>query len=440
MVMTNETHDAGLSSWVSTANAAETDFPIQNLPFGIFRRHGDDEPFRGGVAIGDQILDMAACVAAELFDGVAAAAAATAAESSLNSLMALGPGHWSALRLAVSRLLRTGSPDQPAGAAALVPMDEVEYAVPSVIANYTDFYTSLDHATNGGRLNRREPPLFPNFKHMPVAYHGRASSVTISGAPCRRPWGQIVRPGADAPTFEPVRMLDYEIEIGAYVGVGNPMGYPIPLAEADQRVFGLCLLNDWSARDIQGWEMQPLGPFLSKSFMTSVSPWVVTMEALAPFRVPAADRGADAPALAPYLDDLSDRSDGGIDVTVEVSFLSEKMHAVGLAADVRSRSYFRKNYWTMFQMLAHHASNGCNLETGDLYGSGTVSGPVRDEMGCLLELTDRGASPFQLPNGEDRTFLEDGDEVIFRGRCARDRFSSIGFGECRGRVAPAHSG
>ncbi len=440
MAATNETHDGGLSSWVSAANGADTDFPIQNLPFGVFRRHGDDEPFRGGVAIGDQILDMAACAKAGFFDGVAAAAAAAAAEPTLNSLMALGPIHWSALRLAVSRHLRTGSADQMAGAAALVPMDEVEYAVPGAIANFTDFYTSIDHAYNGGRLSRPDTPLFPNFKHLPVAYHGRASSVTVSGAPCRRPWGQIVRPGADGPTFEPSRMLDYEMEIGAYVGVGNPMGYPIPLAEADQRMFGLCLLNDWSARDIQGWEMAPLGPFLSKSFMTSVSPWVVTTEALAPFRVAAADRGVDAPNLSPHLNDPSDRSDGGVDVTVEVYLLSERMRADGVEPDLRSRGYFRKNYWTVFQMMAHHASNGCNLQTGDLYGSGTVSGPVRDEMGCLLEITDRGALPFELPGGEKRAFLEDGDEVIFRGRCLRDGFAAIGFGECRGRVAPAHVG
>ncbi|MBT5664168.1 MAG: fumarylacetoacetase [Rhodospirillaceae bacterium] len=440
MAATNETHDVGLSSWVSAANAVDTDFPMQNLPFGVFRRHGDDEPFRGGVAIGDQILDMAACVKGGFFDGVAAAAAAAAAEPTLNSLMALGPSHWSALRLAASRLLRTGSANQTAGAASLVPMDEVEYAVPSAIANYTDFYTSLDHATNGGRLNRREPPLFPNFKHLPVAYHGRASSVTISGAPCRRPWGQIVRPGADGPSFEPARMLDYEMEIGAYVGVGNPMGYPIPLAEADQRLFGLCLLNDWSARDIQGWEMAPLGPFLSKSFMTSVSPWVVTMEALAPFRMAAANRGADAPALSPHLNDPTDRLDGGLDVTVDVYLLSERMRADGLDPALRSRGYFRKNYWTVFQMMAHHASNGCNLQTGDLYGSGTVSGPVREEMGCLLEITDRGALTFELPGGETRAFLEDGDEVIFRGQCLRDGFATIGFGECRGRVAPAHDG
>ncbi|MFT6583486.1 MAG: fumarylacetoacetase [Alphaproteobacteria bacterium] len=438
MTVLNETHDADLKSWVETANAPETDFPIQNLPFGVFRRHGDDERFRGGVAIGDQILDMAACSKAEIFEGLAAASAAAASESSLNSLMALGPKHWSALRLAVSRLLRTGAADQAAGAAALVPMYEVEFAVPSDISNFTDFYTSLDHANNGGRLSGREPTLYPNFQHLPVAYHGRASSVSVSGSPCRRPNGQRIAPGAAAPSFGPVRLLDYEMEIGAYVGVGNPMGYPIPLAEADQHVFGLCLLNDWSARDIQAWEMQPLGPFLSKSFMTSVSPWVVTLEALAPYRIPAADRGDAAPELSPYLEAPSDRSTGGLDITLEVFLRSERMRDAGAPALRRSQGYFRKNYWTIFQMLAHHASNGCNLETGDLYGSGTVSGPVRSEMGCLMEISERGALPFELPGGETRTFLEDGDEVIFWGRCERKNFATIGFGECRGRVAPAH--
>ncbi|MBL4720352.1 MAG: fumarylacetoacetase [Alphaproteobacteria bacterium] len=438
MTVTNETHDIGLKSWVETANGSETDFPIQNLPFGVFRRHGDDEPFRGGVAIGDQILDMTACAQAGVFDGLAAASAAAASESSLNSFMALGPKHWSALRLAISRLLRTGSPDQAVGEAALVPLYEVEFAVPGAIANFTDFYTSLDHANNGGRLSRRDPPLFPNFKHLPVAYHGRASSISIGGSPCRRPRGQIVLPDAKGPSFEPVRMLDYEMEIGAYVGVGNPKGYPIPLAEADQRLFGLCLLNDWSARDIQGWESQPLGPFLAKSFMTSVSPWIVTMEALAPFRVAAADRGDDAPELLAHLNEASDRASGGLDVTVEVYLSSARMREAGTPPVRRSQGYFRKNYWTVFQMLAHHASNGCNMQTGDLFGSGTVSGPVRDEMGCLMEISERGAAPFELPGGESRTFLEDGDEVIFRGKCERKNFATIGFGECRGRVSPAH--
>ena len=438
MIAINETHEPSLSSWVESANVAGTDFPIQNLPFGIFRRQGDDEPFRGGVAIGDGILDMAACARGGLFDGLGVAAAAAAAEPTLNNYMALGPKHWSALRSQISQLLRNGSGYEEKARAALVPMDEAEYAVPSVIGDYTDFYTSLDHAYNGGRLSRPDTPLFPNFKHLPVAYHGRASSVRVSGSPCRRPKGQIRPSGAKVPSYEPVRMLDYEMEIGAYVGVGNEMGHPISLAEADQRLFGLSLLNDWSARDIQGWEMQPLGPFQSKSFMTSVSPWVVTMEALAPFRVAAADRGEDAPDLLAYLFDPVDRTSGGVDVTVEVYLQSDRMREKSLAPALRSRGFFRKNYWTIFQMMAHHTGNGCNMQTGDLYGSGTVSGPTREEMGCLLESTDRGARPFELPGGEMRTFLEDGDAVIFRAHCERDGFASIGFGECRGRVAAAH--
>ena len=434
----NETHEPSLLSWVESANVAGADFPIQNLPFGIFRRHGDDEPFRGGVAIGDQILDMAACAHAGIFDGLGAAAAA--AEPTLNAYMALGPKHWSALRLEISRLLRKGSGREENARAALVAMNEVEYAVPCAIGDFTDFYTSLDHAYNGGRLSRPDTPLFPNFKHLPVAYHGRASSVRVSGSPCRRPRGQILPSGAMVPTHEPVRMLDYEMEVGAYVGVGNDLGHPVSLAEADQRVFGLSLLNDWSARDVQGWEMQPLGPFQSKSFMTSISPWVITMEALAPFRVPAPDRGDDAPDLLAYLFNAADRSSGGIDMTVEVYLQSDRMREKSLEPALRSKGYFRKNYWTIFQMLAHHTGNGCNMQTGDLYGSGTISGPTREEMGCLLESTDRGARPFELPGGEKRTFLEDGDAVIFRAHCERNGFVSIGFGECRGRVAPAHEG
>jgi fumarylacetoacetase len=436
---TDRTHDAALRSWVESANAPDTDFPVQNLPYGVFRRAGGAA--QGGVAIGTQILDLGACVEAGLFEGRAATAAAAAAGPTLNPLMALGAPYWHALRTALSAMLSEGG----AGAEdlraiadrALVAMADATLVLPAAIGDFTDFYASLHHATNAGRMFRPDNPLMPNYKHMPIAYHGRASSVIAAGTGFRRPQGQRKAPDAALPSFGPCRQLDYELEMGAYIGPGNAPGEPIALAVAGNHVFGLCVLNDWSARDIQAWEYQPLGPFLGKNFASTVSPWIVTLEALAPFRVPGFERAADDPSPLPYLSSAEDAHHGGLDVALEVSILSAAMRAAGLAPHALGRSRFRDMYWTVFQMVAHHASNGCNLRPGDLLGSGTCSGETADSYGSLLELTARGSRPVTLPGGETRGFLEDGDEVIMRGICRRDGFAPIGFGECRATILPA---
>jgi fumarylacetoacetase len=437
-MITSETHDPALRCWVTQANDPEGDFPIQNLPVGVFRRRGTDEPFRGGIAIGRSVLDVRACLHAHLFDGLAAEAAADCRGPTLNPFLARGPKHWSALRLALSRLLRGDRP--PPGldpARILVPMSAAEMALPADIRDYTDFFASIDHAANAGKIGKSEPLLPPNYRHLPFAYHGRASTIAVSGTPCRRPTGQVMRRGAEAPAFEPSRSLDYELELAAFIGPGNAVGTPIPLAEAERHVFGLCLLNDWSARDIQGWEQRPLGPFLGKSFLTSISPWIVTLEALAPFRVPARPRGSDDPPLLPYLQAESDRNHGGIDIVVEAHLQSAAMRARAMAPTRLSRARFKSMYWTIFQMVAHHTSNGCALSSGDLIASGTISGSEPDGPGSLLELSEGGRKPTTLPSDETRRFLEDGDEVIFRAGCSREGFARIGFGECRGVVMPA---
>ena len=431
---TNETHDPSRTSFVESANVAGGDFPIQNLPFGVFRR-GDDE--RVGVAIGDQVVDLHQLRRLGLLEGEAEVAAQACAGPSLNPLMALGPVHASALRRSLSRLLAAGSEHRAKVSEALVPMAEVEMVLPADIGDYTDFYCSIHHATNVGSMFRPDNPLLPNYRHIPIGYHGRASSLVPSGTPVRRPSGQSKAPDAAAPSFGPSRLLDYELEVGFFVGVGNPMGEPIPVSEAESHIFGYCLVNDWSARDIQGWEYQPLGPFLAKSFATSLSPWVITSEALAPFRVPAFERAADEPQPLPHLDDPGIRRSGGVDLTLEVYLESETMCAQGIAPLRLSQGNFRTMYWTAGQMLAHHASGGCNLRPGDLMASGTVSGPDKGNRGCLLELTWRGAEPIELPSGESRKFLDDGDTVILRGYCEREGAVRIGFGECRGAVLPA---
>ena len=436
----NETHDAALQSWVESANAPETDFPIQNLPFGIFRRSGSREGPRGGIAIGDQILDLVACSRAGLLDGLAAEAAAACDSPSLNGLMALGPASWSALRAAASRLLRadaSGDPARKAHEEILVPMADAAMSLPAEIGDYTDFYASVHHATNVGSMFRPDNPLLPNYKHVPIGYHGRASSVVASGTLVRRPSGQLKDPAADAPTFGPTKLLDYECEVGWFVGRGNELGSPIPLADAESHIFGLCLVNDWSARDVQAWEYQPLGPFLAKNFATTITPWVVTLEALAPFRAPAFERPAGDPQPLPHLDAPANRTRGGIDIGLEVLLASAKMRAAGEAPTRLSATSFTNMYWTIAQMLTHHASNGCNMRPGDLLASGTVSGPGKSERGCMLELTWRGAEPVRLPSGEERKFLQDGDEVVLRGSCERAGYRRIGFGECRGTIAPA---
>jgi len=432
----NETHDPALTSWVAAANAPECDFPIQNLPFAVFRRAGTGEDFRAGVAIGDQVFDLGAAAGAGVFanhDAATQAAAAACRHAALNALMALGPVAWSALRLALSRMLRHGAPEHAALERFLVPQSAAEFTLPAHIGDYTDFYTSIHHATAVGRLFRPDEPLLPNYKWVPIGYHGRASSIGVSGQSFPRPQGQTRVPGAAAPSFGPARRLDYELELGLFIGPGNDQGLPIPVAEAERHVFGLCLLNDWSARDLQAWEYQPLGPFLAKNFATTISPWIVTLEALAPYRA-AWTRPADDPAPLPYLDAPDLRSAGALDISLEVLLETAAMRAAGQPPARLSVSNFRHSYWTIAQLVAHHTVNGCNLRAGDLLGSGTQSGPQPEEAGSLLELTVGGKQGLTLPNGEQRTFLEDGDAVILRGWCAGEGKPRIGFGICRGEI------
>ena len=431
----NETHDPARRSWVDSAQG-HADFPIQNLPFGVFRRRSGG-PARVGVAIGEQILDLSAVTD---FPAAAGKAAQACKAGTLNQLMALGPEYWSALRQEVSVLLSVESPayrsDRRLGERILAPMTECELLLPADIGDYTDFYASVHHATNVGSMFRPDNPLLPNYKWLPIGYHGRSSSIVPSSMPVRRPRGQLKDPAADAPEFAPSRALDYEMEMGCFIGLGNPLGEAVPLEQAEHHLFGLCLVNDWSARDIQTWEYQPLGPFLAKNFATTISPWVVTMEALEPFRIPAYNRPTTDPGPLPYLDSASNRERGGIDAVVEVFIRTAHMRRAGLAEQRVSRSRVADLYWTVAQMLTHHTSNGCNLRPGDLFATGPISGAGKDARGCLLELTWRGAEPLTLPGGETRKFLEDGDEVIMRGYCESPGATRIGFGECRGIVLP----
>ena len=434
--MLNETHDPGLRSWLASAQAPGSDFPIQNLPFAVFRRRGSQEGFRAGVALGDQIVDLAPLAAAGVLEGLAKEAAQAGARSKLNALMAMGPSAWSAVRLGLSRALRAGSPAQAAIEPLLVPQAQAEYDVPAQIGDYTDFYTSVYHATQIGRLFRPDNPLLPNYKWVPIGYHGRSSSIVVSGQSFHRPVGQTMPPGAAQPTVGPCKRLDIELELGIFVGSGNALGEAIPIEQAESHVFGLCLLNDWSARDIQAWEYQPLGPFLAKNFATTVSPWVVTLEALAPYRAPFT-RPADDPQPLPYLDSTTHREAGAMDIQLEVALQTPRMRDAGQEASAICRTSYRHAYWTVAQLVAHHTVNGCNLQPGDLLGSGTLSGPTPQEAGALIELTAGGKQPLTLPGGEQRVFLEDGDTVRLRGWCERPGAARIGFGECSGTVLPA---
>jgi fumarylacetoacetase len=432
----DETHDAALTSWIESANDPASDFPIQNLPLGVYRK--DEGAPRAGIAIGDQILDLIQARDAGVLRGDAAGAATCCDSGSLNALMARGPESWKALRRAVSAALRSdaGKDLRALAEKALIAGKEVQVVLPATIGDYTDFYASIHHATNVGRLFRPDNPLLPNYKHVPIGYHGRASSLMASGAAVTRPRGQV-RQGEADPEYVPTRRLDYECEVGAFVGPGNSLGGTIRIADAERHLFGLCLVNDWSARDIQSWEYQPLGPFLAKSFATTLSPWVVTIDALAPFRVPATARPDGDPRPLAYLDDPMNRDSGGFDITLEVLITTPAMRESGAQPHLVSKSNFSGMYWTFAQMVTHHASNGCNLRPGDLLASGTVSGPSESARGCLLEITEGGRKPLSLPGGETRTFLEDGDEVILRGYCERNGWRRIGFGECRGTVAAA---
>ncbi len=437
------THAAELRSWVESANDPSTDFPIQNLPFGVFRRAGSQESFRVGVAIGDQIVDLDVCARLHLLRGDIAAAAEACRQPTLNALMASGREAARKLRRSLSDLLRSDSATgEHLGARAndvLVPMARAELGLPAQVGDYTDFYASIQHATNVGSMFRPDNPLLPNYKWVPIGYHGRSSSIVLSGANVRRPLGQTRDAGDAPPTFGPSRRLDYEVEVGVFVAAGNPLGAPIAIDEAEESIFGLCLLNDWSARDIQTWEYQPLGPFLAKNFASTISPWVVTLDALAPFRVPAYARAAGDPAPLPYLASGDDATSGGVALTLELSITSSAMRDADLAPMRVSRGSFTEMYWTIAQLVTHHTSNGCNLRPGDLLGSGTVSGAETESRGSMLERTWRGTEPLTLPSGETRTFLADGDEITIRGWCERDGARRIGFGECRGRILPARS-
>ena len=436
----DETHRPELVSWVESAQTDAIDFPLQNLPLGVFRTHAREA--RPCMAIGTQILDLGATVRQHLISGVLASLIERSCEEgTLNAVFAAGRTAVAALRAVVSDTLRI---DTEAGARArlvqgaiLIPMADVELLLPAHVGDYTDFYASIHHATNVGSMFRPDNPLLPNYKWVPIGYHGRASSLVASGTPVRRPRGQSKDDAANAPTFAPTRRLDYELEVGAFIGTGNARGDEIRIGEAERHLAGLCLVNDWSARDLQAWEYQPLGPFLAKNFATTVSPWVVSLEALAPFRAPAYTRGDDDPAPLPHLSDPLDAREGGFDITLEVVLASARMREQHVPPMRVSIGSFTSMYWTMAQLVTHHASSGCNLQPGDLLASGTVSGDRKESRGCLLERTWRGSEPLTLPTGETRCFLEDGDEVVMRGWCERQGFRRIGFGECRGIVLPA---
>jgi fumarylacetoacetase len=436
----DETHGLALHSWVESAARPDTDFPIQNLPLGVFR--APRRAARPGIAIGDEILDLAAARKAALLSAeVAELVTLCTDERSLNPLMAAGRDMLSRLRQEMSRLLRADTAEGRRAAAErkrlLVRASEAELLLPARVGDYTDFYASIHHATNVGSMFRPDNALLPNYKYVPIGYHGRASSIVASGSGIRRPSGQTRDDQAAAPEFGPTRRLDYELEVGAFIAAGNSLGAPIPVSEAERYVAGLCLVNDWSARDVQAWEYQPLGPFLAKNFATTVSPWLVSLDALAPFRAPAYARPAGDPAPLGYLRDDANERAGGIAITLEVLLASARMRDEGRAPARVSLGSFTSMYWTLAQLVAHHTSNGCNLQAGDLLASGTVSGATPESRGCLLERTWRGTEPFALPTGEVRRFLEDGDEVILRAWCERDGFRRIGFGECRGVVAAA---
>ncbi|MCK9816321.1 fumarylacetoacetase [Pseudomonas sp. MAFF 302046] len=425
-------------SWVASANG-HADFPLQNLPLGGFSTPGSAA--RSGVAIGEHILDLDAALDAGLFDGAARTAVEATRGGQLNAFFELGRGARVALRERLLELLGEGSSlrgKMEALGARLLPLAaDCQLHLPARISDYTDFYVGIEHAQNVGKLFRPDNPLLPNYKHVPIGYHGRASTVRASGTEVRRPKGQTLPAGQSEPVFGPCARLDYELELGIWIGQGNEMGEPIAISEAAEHIAGFCLLNDWSARDIQAWEYQPLGPFLSKSFITSISPWVVTAEALEPFRRAQPARPQGDPQPLPYLLDPRDQAGGGFDIELEVLLLTEAMAEQGLAPQRLTLSNTQHMYWTVAQMVAHHSVNGCQLQAGDLFGSGTLSGPQEGQFGSLLEITEGGKKPIELASGEVRKFLEDGDEIILRGRCRREGFASIGFGECRGKVVPA---
>ncbi|HWF91219.1 MAG TPA: fumarylacetoacetase [Terriglobales bacterium] len=431
----NETHDPQAKSWLKSANLEGAPFPIQNLPFGVYRpAEGPAAGDRIGVAIGDSVFDLQA--AAKLLDPVSSEIHSACRSPLLNDLMSLAPEPLSQLRRSLFRLLHESAPPawQREAQGLLAPQSAVIMKLPCRIGDYTDFYAGIHHAQNVGRLFRPQNPLLPNYKWIPIAYHGRSSSIVISGTPIPRLSGQIKSEDSAAPVFAPTRRLDYELELGFFVGRGNAMGEPIPLDHAEEHIFGVGLLNDWSARDIQAWEYQPLGPFLAKNFATTISPWIVTMEALTPFRCRAFSRFEGDPEPLPYLRSVADSEEGGFDISLEITLSTEQMRMAGTEPVMVCATSSRNLYWTAAQCIAHHASNGCNLRPGDLLGSGTISGENGGELGSLLELTQQGKAPVDMPNGQQRIFLERGDEVTMRGWCRSKGYKPIGLGECRGRI------
>ena len=436
----NETHDPVLRSWVSSAQAPNTDFPIQNLPYGVFRGAGSAQSAAAyglGVAIGDQVLSLSGALRVGIFGNDLSPELTKALNAPhLNDFMRLGGATWSQVRLALSRALRTGSPFEAALQSHLSPIAEAEFALPAQIGDYTDFYTSIHHATAVGKLFRPDNPLLPNYKWVPIGYHGRASSIGVSGQRFHRPVGQTMPPNASTPNFAPAKRMDYEMEVGIFIGTGNALGESISMTDAEDHIFGLCLLNDWSARDMQAWEYQPLGPFLAKNFASTISPWVVSLEALAPYRQ-AWQRDASDPQPLPYLDSPQLRETGAFDVQLEVLIQTKKMREENLPAQRLSLSNFSHSYWTIAQLVAHHTVNGCNLQAGDLLGSGTQSGPLPEEAGSLLELTGGGKQAITLSSGEQRIFIEDEDSIIMRGWAQRDGLPRIGFGQVEGRLLAA---
>ncbi len=437
---TNETHDKNLKSWIESANAPETDFPVQNLPFCVFTRSCTYENVRVGVAIGDFILDVYSCYECCLFDDESFTVAVSANNYCLDhSIMRKNANLQSAFRRRLIEILSAEASEETRKNVErnLIPITEAQFYLPVHIGDYTDFYCSIFHATNVGSMFRPDNPLLENYKFVPIGYHGRASSIVVSGTEITRPKGQNRSDAEKPPVFGACKNLDYEMEVGFFIGNGNELGEPISINDAEKHIFGLCLVNDWSARDIQAWEYQPLGPFLAKNFATSISPFVVTTEALAPFRTNSFKRPEGDPKPLDYLSSEENEKRGGFDINLEVYIQTEKMRDENAEPFLLSRSNTRDLYWTIAQMLTHHASNGCNLQTGDLMATGTVSGREKNARGCLLELSWRGTEPIELPNGETRRFLEDGDEIIMKGFCEREGFRRIGFGECRGIILPA---
>jgi fumarylacetoacetase len=434
-VTLNETHDSRLRSFVPGANREDRQFPIQNLPLAIARRKGRAEKYRGVVAIGNHALDLEAARVSGLFDGLASTALAAASQQKLNSFMALGTQYWSSLRLALSRALREGAAGSERLASCLIPQKELEFDVPALIGDFTDFYASVHHATRVGRMFRPDTPLMPNYKWVPVAYHCRSSSIRTSGHDFPRPVGQRKDATADRPIVGPCVRVDYELELGLFVGPGNSLGDPIAMRTAEDHVFGLCVLNDWSARDIQSWEYQPLGPFLGKSFATTISPWIVPLEALEPYRLPFSRIAGDPQPLA-HLDSADNRTRGAINIELMVSLQSEQMRSARISPMKLASCNYMDSYWTIQQMIAHHTSNGCNLQPGDLIGTGTLSGPQPADLGSMIELTKGGKDPITLPSGERREFVGDGDTIFMTASCRREGFATIGFGECFSTVLP----